>query len=464
MRIAVVSVLAVTVWCHSARAQPHAVRDNRGVLVRFSAAVEELAHAASPSVVQITVQGRAPLENGAERQTGFVAEQKATGSGVIVDEGGYIVTNAHVVGDARRIDVSVRKAPHDGPPEHRLFPATIVGLDRETDIAVLKIGTRNLPALSFADSATLRQGQIVVALGSPLGLDNSLTVGFVSAPVRYLTDDDPVAYIQTDAPINPGNSGGPLLDIDGRIAGINTMIMTQSGGNEGIGFAIPANVVRQVYTSLRQDGRIHRGTIGVVPQDITPTLAAALGLDRDSGVILSDIVPHGAAEAAGLARGDLILAADGKPLQTTRELLAAVFHHNAGEEMTLEVQRGKEKLAKTVAVLAKSGSPGDLDELAADALLIRRLGILALTVDERVTPILSALQRLSGVAVAAIPAEFAALNPGLNSGDVIYELNGTRIGSVEELRTALDSRQAGAPIALLVERSGQLKYVAFELQ
>ena len=287
----------------------------------------------------------------------------------------------------------------------------------------------------------------------------------MSAAARQLNPDKPNFYVQTDAPINPGNSGGPLLDIAGRIAGINTMIMSQSGGSEGIGFAIPSIVVRRTYQGLRKDGRIRRGAIGIIPQDLTPTLAAGLGLDRDSGIILSDIVPHGAAEAAGLQPGDMVLAVDGKPIERSSELAAAVFQHLAGEEITLDIQRGKERLEKTVAVLARQSAPEDLQNLASrNADLIRRLGVLALTLDERVTPILPDLRRLSGVVVAAIPAEFVGLNPGLIAGDVIYELNGSRISTLEELRAALDGKKFGDSIALLVERSGQLIYVSFELE
>ena len=436
-------------------------------LAQFSASIEDLARASSPAVVQIAVRGRAPLEEGGVQRTGFIADQRATGSGVIVDPNGYIVTNAHVIIDARHIDVSVIEPGEPGKPaKHKHFSAKAIGLDRETDLAVLKIEAEGLPNLSFMDDTeTLKQGQLVVALGSPLGLDNSLTVGFVSAAVRQLSPDKPDFYIQTDAPINPGNSGGPLLDIAGHIVGINTMIISKSGGSEGIGFAIPSDVVRRTYLGLRKDGRIRRGAIGVIPEDVTPTLASALGLERDSGVILSDIAPHGAAEAAGLEPGDMVLAADGKPIERSSELAAAVFQHVSGEEITLDIQRGKERLVKTVAVLARQRSPEDLQELASrDADLIRRLGVLALTLDEKVTPALPDLRRLSGVVVAAIPAEFAGLNPGLTAGDVIYELNGSRIATLQELRAALDSKKAGAPIALLVERYGQLIYVSFEVE
>jgi serine protease Do len=400
------------------------------------------------------------------RVAGFVSEQEASGSGVIVDPNGYIVTNAHVVRNARRIDVKILRSDERAEEPHgHLMPAKLIGVDRQVDIAVVKIEAQNLPALTFADSDQLRQGQFVLALGSPLGLQNSLTHGVLSATLRQLDPESPMVYIQTDAPINPGNSGGPLLDIEGRVAGINTMIFSQSGGNEGLGFAIPANLAKDVYERLRKDGRVRRGAIGVIPETITPTLGGALGLERDSGVILSDVAPHGAAEAAGVEPGDVVLSIDGKPMREARDLVLAVFERAPGDQIQMEIQRGKERMPITVAVLERKIQPSQLEDLVNyDAALVRQLGILAMTVDEKVTAVLPDLRRLSGVAVAADPAEYAGLNPGLLAGDVIYELNGQRMASLEELRDALKGKKSGDAIALLVERQGQLIYVSAALE
>jgi serine protease Do len=382
-----------------------------------------------------------------------------------VDPDGYIVTNAHVVRNARRIDVNILRSDERGEEPHgHLVPAKLIGLDRQVDIAVVKIEGKNLPALSFVNSDNLRQGQLVLAVGSPLGLQNSLTHGVVSATVRQLNPESPMVYIQTDAPINPGNSGGPLLDIEGRVAGINTMIYSESGGNEGIGFAIPANLAKDVYQRLRKDGRIRRGSIGVIPETITPTLGAALGLDRDAGVILSDVAPDSAADTAGLEPGDVVLSVDGKPMREARDLALAVFQRAPGDQMTMEIQRGKERMSKTVAVLERKSEPSQMEDLANSATLVRQLGILAVTVDEKVTAILPDLRRLSGVAVAAVPAEYAGLNPGLVAGDVIYSLNNRRIASLDELRDALKDKKSGDAIALQVERFGQLIYVTAALE
>jgi serine protease Do len=463
---AAVAVLSLSCFGYSVNAQ---VRSQAAVppLEQFSAAIENLARSSSAAVVQISVRGRAPLEEGGAQKAGFISNQRGTGSGVILDPNGYIVTNAHVITNARHIDVSVLDREGAGQPAaRRHFNATVVGADRDTDLAVLKIEAQGLPTLALVpDSDTLRQGQLVLALGSPLGLDNSLTVGFVSAPRRYLGEEKPNYYVQTDAPINPGNSGGPLLDINGRIVGINTMILTQSGGSEGIGLAVPANTVRHIYQGLRKDGHIQRGAIGVTPQDITPTMAAALGLDRESGVILGDIAPHGAAEAAGLQQGDIVVAIGGKPVDRSRDLAAAIHQCVIGDEITVDIQRGKQQMKKTVAVVARPRTPVDLADLATtDAHRVRKLGVLALTLDERVTPVLPNLRRLYGVVVAAIPLEFAGANPGLIAGDVIYEINGTRTKTLEELKAWLEGKKNKEPVALLIERSGQMMYLSFELE
>jgi serine protease Do len=444
---------------------PEATAQTR-TLAEYSGALQELTHSASPAVVQIMARTLAPVGKDELQRAGFVTEQEATGSGVIVDSEGYILTNAHVVRNARRIEVKLLRADGNGeePHAHRV-PAKLVGLDRQVDIAVLKIEAQHLPTLAFADSDQLRQGQLVLALGSPLGLQNSLSHGVVSATARQLDAESPMIYIQTDAPINPGNSGGPLLDIEGRIAGINTMIMSESGGNEGIGFAIPANLAKDVYQKLRKDGRVRRGAIGVIPETITPTLGAALGLNRDSGVILSDIAPHSPADSAGIEQGDVILAIDGKPMRESRDFALAVFRGAPGDELHLEIQRGAQRLSMAVVIQDRQNEPGQLEDLANyDAALIRELGIMVVTLDDKVRNILPNLRRDAGVAVAAVPTEYAALNPGLVAGDVIYAMNGGPLAAVDELRAALQSRKSGDPLAFLVERLGQLVYVTATLE
>ena len=258
--------------------------------------------------------------------------RRASGSGVILSADGYIVTNAHVIAGATRIQVQLSSNCASAGrsivrPPGRTFPARLIGLDAETDLALLKVDAEGLRFLELADSDIVRQGQLVMAVGSPSGLESSMSMGVISAVARQLQPDDRVVYLQTDAPINPGNSGGALVDIEGRLVGINTMILTQSGGSEGLGFAVPSNIARFVIDQMRRRGFVLRGEIAVEAQTLTPGLAAALGLSRDSGVILADVLPGGPADIAGLKIGDIVLSlnskADGERTAVSRERVPA---------------------------------------------------------------------------------------------------------------------------------------------
>ena len=254
-------------------------------LSELSHSLEQLVERVSPSVVQIFVTGYVPPDEEDQTATGEPALERSTGSGVILDSDGYILTNAHVIEYATRLEVELPLAATGGAPGRsivrrrgRNVGAQVVAIDHETDLAVVKVEAKGLPALPIGDSDTLRPGQLVLAFGSPLGLDSSVTMGVVSAVARQLNADDPMIYVQTDAPINPGSSGGALVDTEGKLVGINTMIYSQSGGNEGIGFAAPSNIVRNVFTQIRKTGRVRRGEIGVNPQTVTPLIAEALKL------------------------------------------------------------------------------------------------------------------------------------------------------------------------------------------
>jgi serine protease Do len=260
----------------------------------LSSSLEATARAAGPSVVQIFATSYAPGSAVVPRSSDLVTTQRASGSGVIVDPDGYIVTNAHVVRGAHQVRVEI-PLPTIGQSilagRSRTLNGRIVGLDVETDLAVIQIEEKNLPALAFGDSDQLRAGQIVLAVGSPLGLSNSVSLGVVSAIARQLEPNSPMIYIQTDASINPGSSGGPLLDLNGRVVGINTMIASPAGGSEGLAFAAPSNIVRTIFEQIKKTGRVRRGDIGVRAQTITPALASGLRLARDSGVVLADVLP-----------------------------------------------------------------------------------------------------------------------------------------------------------------------------
>src|SRR5215216_3124891 len=305
LRYLAIGLLATVLTPSPAHAQRSAAQ--AATLGDLSRSLQELSQKVSASVVQIFVTGFAPPDEDDPQGAAQPAFERSSGSGVIVDPDGYIVTNAHVVENATKIEVELPFAATGGDAGRsilgrrgRTVGGQIVAIDRETDLAVVKVEAKALPALGFGDSDALRPGQLVLAFGSPLGLDASVTLGIVSAVARQLTPEDPMIYIQTDAPINPGNSGGALVDTDGHLVGINTLIFSQSGGSEGIGFAAPSNIVRNVVAQITKFGRVRRGEIGVNAQTITPLLAEALGLSFDAGVILSDVDDGGPAAKAGL--------------------------------------------------------------------------------------------------------------------------------------------------------------------
>jgi serine protease Do len=437
-------------------------------LRKLNSSVEALVKKVSPSVVQILTTGYGPLEEASRGSAGLViGRQRAIGSGFIIDSSGYIITNAHVVSGAQRVQVILPMASGDLSPKHALatrgtaLPARIVGANRDIDLALLKIEGADFPVLPVAKYSGLRQGQIVFAFGSPGGLRNSVTMGVVSSVARQTDPDSTLVYIQTDAPINPGNSGGPLVNVNGEVVGVNTFILTQSGGNEGLGFAIPSSLISAAYTQLREYGHIHRGEIGAFLQTITPELAAALHLPRDSGVIVSDVVPGGPAASAGLRIQDILLSVDGDPADSVPYVAFRLLSRGPDQKVTFEVLRGADPVSIDVTLFHP---PHEMDELAALAdpnkSLVRPLGILGVTVDERIASMISGLRDFYGVLVVARSADGAADIP-LTTGDVIRALNGRRVTKLDDLRNALKQIPAGSPVALQVQRENRLIYVTF---
>jgi serine protease Do len=438
-------------------------------LAQLSDEFGALVSAVGPSVVQIVAIGYGGITADGESTGASIVRQRAAGgSGVILHSDGYIVTNAHVVAYARRVRVTVPTPSAAGQsivrPAGRTWDATIVGIDRETDLAVLKIDAKGLPALPLGDSDQLRQGHLVLAFGSPLGLDNSVTLGVVSAVGRQRAAEDPMVYVQTDAPINPGNSGGPLVDTTGRVVGINTHILSQSGGSEGIGFAVPSNIIRTVFDQLRATGRVRRGTLGVLTQTITPVIAQGLGLSRTSGVLVSDVAPNGPGDRAGLKAGDVVLTLDGRPMENARQFEVNVYRGRVGDIVTLEMQRGSEKLKTTAAIVERPDDPARFAELVDPKQnLIARLGILAVGVDPTVAARLPQMRAPSGVLIAGLLAD-APAGQGLQAGDIVVALNGAPVTSLADLRTKVDALPPGAACVLQVQRGAIFIYVALELE
>ena len=441
-------------------------------LADLSRSLQELAAKVSPSVVQIFVTGYAPPDDEDRAASGEPQLERSSGSGVIVDADGYIVTNAHVVENATRIEVELPFDATGGPRGRsilkrrgRTVGAQIVSIDHETDIAVVKVEAVGLPTLTFGDSDALRSGQLVLAFGSPLGLASSVSLGVVSAVARQLTPEDPMIYIQTDATINPGNSGGALVDTGGRLVGINTLIYTQSGGSEGIGFAAPSNIVRNVFTQIRKHGRVRRGEIGVNTQTITPLMAEALGLTFDAGVVLSDVTPGSPAAKAGLEPGDVVLSLDGKPMENGRQFRINVYTRGVGEQVAVEVRRGARTLNVRVPVVERANDTGELEALIGSQQVLRPLGVVALDLTAPIAAMLPPVRRQKGAVVARVTPETPYSQQGrLQPGDVIYALNAKVVMSVEDLKSAASELKPGAAAVLLVERESTLMYLAFRLE
>jgi serine protease Do len=434
-------------------------------LVAFDTQLETLARQVAPSVVQVVASGYAP-GGGA-----LLSRARSYGSGAIVDGDGWIVTNAHVVEGARAVHVELLRLREPGEtgsvlrPRSRRLPARVVGVDLETDLAVLKVEAGGLPALPLADSEQLHQGQLVLAFGSPLGLENSASLGVVSSVARQLKPDSPMIYVQTDAAINPGNSGGPLVDVQGRLVGLNTLIASQSGGDDGIGFAAPSNIVRAVYEQLRAQGRVRRGVIGVRAQSITHALGDGLGLGVHSGVVLSDVRPGGPADAAGLRPGDIVVSLDGKPMENARQLDVNVYQRALGDTVTLEVLRSGARLSVAVTVVERPRDPDRFASLVTpERNLVSRLGVLAIELDEDLVRAAGPLRGSEGVLVAARSAGGVGVDDDLRPGDVIYAVNGVSVRGLAELRSAVQGPASGEPLVFHVERAGRLLYVVVELE
>src|SRR5215467_478809 len=284
-------------------------------LADLSDSFRDLSASVPLSVVQITGTGYAIEGDEQHAGVSMLSRQRSTGSGIIVSDDGYIMTNAHVIEEARSIRVKVNG---QRSAQTSLFVARHIVMDGILDLALLKIEASGLKPLQFGSSMDVKQGEIVLAFGSPLGMENSVSMGVISATSRQLSEDDPRIFIQTDTPINPGNSGGPLVDVHGRVIGINTFIFTQTRGSEGDGFAIPSNVARYVLTSLKRDGHVHRGQIGVSARTITPALAIAFNIEPENGVLVEDVAPEGPADKAGLRVGDVIVSMNDTPLHNVR--------------------------------------------------------------------------------------------------------------------------------------------------
>jgi serine protease Do len=386
-----------------------------------------------------------PMPRGPQRQ-------RSLGSGFIIDSDGSILTNNHVVENAQRILVKLAGDEQD-------YEAKVIGRDPKTDIAVIKINAKSsLSVASFGDSDHLEVGEWVVAIGNPFGLDGTVTSGIVSAKGRHNITQGPYDnFIQTDASINPGNSGGPLINLRGEVIGINTAIFSRSGGNMGIGFAIPINLAKELLPQLRGKGKVTRGYLGVLIQKVTPEIAESLGMERGHGALVANVSKDGPAEKAGVKVGDVIVEFDGKEVKDSGDLPMVVARTPVDKKVRMKVLRDKQEITLNVAV-------GELkeEEVVASA---PEKGELGMTV-QKVTPQLAenlGLEKSDGVVVTAVEPGSAADEAGIRRGDVILEVDRRPIRGVDEYRKAVTGRK-GRGILFLVRRGENTLFLALKPQ
>jgi serine protease Do len=443
------------------------------VLRQYDGALDAVVEKVLPAVVRIEVTsiGR-PEDSRSGRDTDVITRQHVLGSGVIVDPDGYIMTNAHVVAGAQRIRVTmvptlveIVAGGSNLLRQQRVYDAKVIGLDRQVDLALVKIEEKGLPFIALREQYNLRLGQIVLAIGSPEGLDHTVTRGIVSAVERQVDPDKPMVHVQTDAPINPGSSGGALIDRDGNLIGLNTFKITEGNSSEGLGFAIPEPVVRASYQEFKEHGHLRRPTIKAHVQAITPDLAAGLKLPRESGVIISDVTLGGPAEKAGIKPGDVIVKVDNQEADSVPRFSAVLLLSGRDHPIVLEVLRGSEvKQLSVMAVDDDKATDNIADLVEPQNCLIVSLGVFVLELTDKIAEGLPGLRSAKGLVVAARVDSTPKIDADLDIGDVIRSINRVPLNRPEDLRAELGRYQPGDAIVLEIEHKKVFQFTAFEME
>lgn len=381
-------------------------------------------------------------------------ESQSLGSGFIISADGYIMTNAHVVDGADKVTVRLT--------DRREFRAKVIGTDKRTDVALIKIEAKGLPVVLKGDPNKLKVGEWVAAIGSPFGFDNSVTAGIVSAKGRSLPQDNFVPFIQTDVAINPGNSGGPLFNLEGEVVGINSQIYTRSGGSMGLSFAIPIDVATQVADQLRSSGKVTRGRIGVTIQELTNELAESFGLTKPEGALISSVEKNAPADQAGIEVSDVILKFDGKPVSRSSDLPRIVAGTKPGSKAVVDLWRkgAPKQVTVIVAEIPEEAQLAHVDKNSAKdvAEKIDRLGI---TVSELSSALQQELQVSGGLIVESVKG--SAARAALHQGDVLLAIGNTSLHAPAQLNEFLAQVPEGRNVALLVRRGDGTSYVAIKL-
>ena len=381
--------------------------------------------------------------------------RQGLGSGFVYSDAGYIITNNHVVDGADEITVVFS----DG----REYSAALVGADPQTDIAVIRVDASDLTPLTMADSDALRVGQWVVAAGSPFGLTSTITTGVVSATGRQSVGiNDYEDFIQTDAAINPGNSGGPLVDLHGRVIGVNSAIASRSGGNNGVGFAIPVNLVKTIADTLISEGHVTRGMIGVRIQDLTPDLAGSFGFTGVQGAVVAEVMPDSPAMEAGFEPGDIITAVNGDPVHSASDLRLLVAEYEPGVTIQVRVFRdGKTLTLRPSIATAEDNSP--VADAAASSSLSQTLGAQFTTLTPDLARRMNLPVTVTGVLVKSVEPMSVAARAGLRPGDIITTVNGEPADSAADLRTTLKPDRLREGVRLTVTTASGTRFVFLKI-